>query len=85
MEPSGASWRKVLCVAVARTKAAEVAPASYVNSLKFGLTWGEKENRAAQRSDPDVSFAVHQDSRGKATRIAVFRANLLTGRTAHVE
>ena len=55
------------------------------NSLKFGLTWGEKENGASQRSDPDVSFTIHQDSRGKATRITVFRANLLTGGATHME
>ncbi len=55
------------------------------HALKFGLTWGEKENGAAQRSDPDVSFTIHQDSRGKATWITVFRANLLTDRAVHVE
>ena len=50
-----------------------------------GLTRGHKEQGALQCPDPNRSFAVHKNGSGKATRVSVFRANLFTHRTVHVE
>src|SRR5271156_5310050 len=55
------------------------------HSLEFGLTAGQKQDRSGKGPHPDCSFMVHQDGGGETTRVSMFRANLLTDRTAHME
>ena len=53
--------------------------------LELGLTAGQKEQGAGERPYPNRSFTVYQDGGGETTRVSMFRANLLTDRSAHVE
>src|ERR1700734_327854 len=50
-----------------------------------GLTRGHKEQSSLKRPYPNRSFTIHQNGRGKTARISMFRANLLTHRSTHVE
>src|ERR1700677_1201190 len=56
-----------------------------LNALKFRLTQRHREQNARQRSYPNRSFTIYQNGRREASRVSVFRTDLLADRPVYTK